>query len=103
MTDFEKKIAEHEEAIKALREEQARVVANSNEAKLANALHDLRCVYNHTDQCGWHYEIHNGVADWSRGAHARYLESARKAIRALNLKNYDFDQILDFLKALKEI
>jgi hypothetical protein len=47
--------------------------------EIAILLHDL-CQYSHTDQCGWEYEITNGVHDWSGNTHKTYVKLARKAM-----------------------
>lgn len=46
--------------------------------KLAIELHSLRCHSNHTDQCGWGYEISEDGHDWSRSTHIRYYEDAER-------------------------
>lgn len=51
--------------------------ATDSEQKLAEELHEVLCRWNHTDGCGWHYEIKDGVADWSRYDHANYLKRAK--------------------------
>ena len=43
---------------------------------LAALLHDKLCKDNHTDGCGWFYEIRNGVHEWNRDTHAGWLNKA---------------------------
>ncbi len=51
--------------------------ALDSEQKLAVELHEALCTWNHTDGCGWHYEVKDGIADWSRYDHANYLKRAK--------------------------
>ena len=101
MKDYNGEIAYHEAIIKSLRDEQKRFINSSPEAKLAVALHDIQCHWNHTDQCGWFYEFENNEPDWDRDAHATYLDKARKVISAM--PDADFDDVIAFMKVLKEI
>lgn len=48
---------------------------------LACTLHSKNCSSNHTDGCGWYYEMHRGVHDWTGHAHQRYLEQARDILK----------------------
>jgi hypothetical protein len=62
-------------------ERDSRIMSESLAGKLAILIHDHSCGYNHTDGCGWMYEMKNGLHDWNHGeAHYPYLEKARKAI-----------------------
>lgn len=74
--DFDSKIARLERQIAQLREEKAQAERMSPERKLATALHDLMCHYNHTDGCDWYYS-----KNFDSHAHGVYLEKARKMIR----------------------
>lgn len=49
----------------------------SPEESIAVQLHDLCCQHNHTDGCGWFYEISNGIHDWGGQTHKRWLHTAR--------------------------
>jgi len=68
------------------------------EQRLACELHSMMCTWNHTDGCGWFYEIHKNVHDWNRGDHARWLEKARKLKTVMPNGNPE-----EFIKAYKAI
>ena len=78
------KIAEAEKELKALREEQKL----PNNIKLATALHEIMCHYNHTDGCGWYYE------NWNVMGYIR-MEYLKKANTIL--------KVVDFETAMKVI
>jgi len=53
------------------------------ECVLAVELHKMFCHWNHTDECGWFYEIATGphfaiIADWSLPSHKSWLGKAKK-------------------------
>lgn len=84
MSDLSKKITALEDELENLRRqkmiEDAERVKRTPEQNLAIALHDLLCTWNHTNGCGWFYEVKGDVHDFSRssGAHGVYLAKARK-------------------------
>lgn len=45
--------------------------------QLAIQLHEKLCTANHTDGCGWHYEIRDSVHDWAEGKHENWNEHSR--------------------------
>ena len=57
-----------------------RVFLGSREEQLAEFLHSNLCHYNHIEECGWSYEIKNGVHNWNGCEHKRYLEKAKKML-----------------------
>lgn len=74
--------------VKARREELERLERELEQAKsepadirLARELHDLNCTGNHTDGCGWFWEMHDKVDDWNARTHYDYLNRARTLIR----------------------
>jgi hypothetical protein len=36
--------------------------------------HDVLCRWDHSDGCGWYYEIHRGKHNWTGWSHARWLK-----------------------------
>jgi len=54
---------------------------SSETGQLAIFLHEKQCRWNHTDGCSWHYEIHNGVPDWSGHAHSKYWNIAAQILK----------------------
>lgn len=69
--------------ITELTEEHSHLVNMSPTDFLAIELHGLLCHANHADGCGWHYEINNGIHDWSRGDHVRWKSKARSSLANL--------------------
>ena len=57
-----------------------RETLGSREEQLAVFLHSKLCHYNHVEECGWSYEIKNGVHNWNGCDHKRYLEKAKKML-----------------------
>ena len=55
-----------------------------DEKALAIAMHDSLCNWNHIDVCGWYYEIHQGMDDWSMWSHEQYLMRAKTFIKLAN-------------------
>lgn len=53
---------------------------------LAIAMHQRLCRWNHTDGCGWHYEIKDGIHNWSGHDHARWLRTANQAGQRLRFE-----------------
>lgn len=39
-------------------------------------MHALQCKKNHTDECGWYYEIKNGRHEWSLPSHRSWFNRA---------------------------
>lgn len=73
-------------------------VSNSPAGRMAILLHKCTCHSNHTDQCGWYYEIDtNGVHDWNGSTHKYYWNKACLLIHA----GYDYDQVDKFFSILK--
>lgn len=63
-----------------IEKEQKNLESLSPEERIAVQLHDAKCTWNHTDGCGWYYEVSKGVHNWSGSSHAAYLRSAQKLV-----------------------
>lgn len=97
---IQNRLAEIESERAELLAEQERLLNLSEDRRLAEELHSMRCRLAHEDQCGWYYEIHKGVHDWSNGwAHGQYLEMADKVMNLL--PDMSVDDILKVAKALR--
>ena len=48
--------------------------------RMAILLHKNLCHCNHTDQCGWFYELNGIEHDWTKWAHKDYLKKADRLI-----------------------
>ena len=62
--------------LKKLEDEREAMVTMPANQRLAIELHGGTCTWNHTDGCGWFYEMRDGIHDWSGSTHKRYLNSA---------------------------
>jgi hypothetical protein len=80
LSNIEKEIADKKAELEAL-ENKAKYFAEQQkyfpERVLAEELHGMLCHWNHTDGCSWHYEIENGVHNWTGNAHSNYLSKAK--------------------------
>jgi hypothetical protein len=63
--------------------------AADSEQKLAVELHEALCNWNHTDGCGWFYEIKPQSTDWSGYAHAEYLKRAKALVAEFPAIDHD--------------
>lgn len=73
------------------------------EQNLAIELHDALCTQNHTDGCGWHYEIQKGVHNWSGSEHAHWLGKATKFQGFCHTRQMSITAAIELLKFTKAI
>lgn len=70
----------------------------SNMEQLAVFLHEHLCSANHTDGCGWYYEI-DGIADnWLGWVHKKYLDMAKRIMEECS----DIETIKSIILAMKQ-
>ena len=93
------KQARLKEELAVLEAEEQRLLSLSDDARLAEELHSMQCRWNHTDGCGWCYEISKGVVDWNGHAHNSYLRKAREVMKVL--PDLSVDEILRVASAIK--
>lgn len=75
---------------------------NPNVTEIAVRLHAAKCNYDHTEACGWYYELTDKgtVHMWTRSSHNRYLQMAVKFIDSIG--GYaDARRALDGFEAIK--
>ena len=81
-SDLASKISVLEEQLEDLRRqkmiEDREIAARTPDQNLAIALHETLCNQNHTDGCGWFYEVKNRIHNWNGAAHQAWLGKARK-------------------------
>lgn len=80
MRNIDEEIRETEKKLNVLKDEKLGLEMSDPACELAIFLHDMTCRYDHTEGCGWFYEIKNGKHDWSRYAHQQELRRARKLL-----------------------
>jgi len=83
--EIDKEIIHLKTEIKRLEKEQEQLSNMGPEEELAVLLHSKFCRHNHTDGCGWFYEIDDGIHNWERNAHREYLEKARSLFQKTGL------------------
>lgn len=100
----ERELAKTEQALaeRKLKLAQARenLISLSPTHQLAISLHDKLCTWNHTDGCGWHYFIKDGVHDWGDYSHEKYLQKARMVMARLKCEPVTEHNVADFIKIL---
>lgn len=96
---LEKRIAERKKVIGAANQ---RAIEQGPHKDLACKLHSTMCRSNHTDACGWYYEMKNDLHDWTGHAHKRYLDRSVKAIEVASRHKIEPSVLIDIIEAIKE-
>ena len=73
----------------------------SPEQQLAKTLHNMFCTWNHTDGCGWFYEMKNKQDDWSGHAHSEYLGRAMRLTHACKEEGVEVSRALEMFKMVR--
>lgn len=68
--------------------------------ELAISMHDKLCHWNHTDGCGWHYQIKNGIHDWNEHDHRIWLNKAVLVMNMVKTQTITCENVTEFFKAL---
>ena len=71
--EIDKKLAELEK----LQQEVKKLEQIDPDKALAVMIHDAKCHSNHTDGCGWYYEMTNNVDNWTGYSHKEYITKSR--------------------------
>lgn len=103
MSENEIKIAELQKQINALKLEDAALKAMMGpEHKIAVQLHDTLCHHNHSDGCGWFYEVSDGIHNWYGSTHERYLTKARVLHNFCNTRHITADTVVELLRITRK-
>lgn len=108
MSDLNSQITALEDQLENLRrkkmiEDEAAKLLTPDQ-KLAIELHNFMCTWNHTDGCGWHYEIRGNVHSWDRGsAHDNWLGKARKISAFCDEHHTPIDAAIKVLKFASQL
>lgn len=96
MDEIEAEILEAEKRVADLKRKKNMVNQLSDAQRLAIELHN-GCRIEHTEMCGWFYEIdrRTGAANWNNYVHRSYLDRAE---RILSLTGSDADTIIEVIK-----
>lgn len=87
IAELEKEIAEKTAEIDRLKKAEEELDKLGVEYKMAIRLHECLCHHNHTDGCGWHYEIKNGIHDWNGREHQFWLFMTKNFYSRLAAEN----------------
>lgn len=97
--NIDDEIKEKEEQLRELKLRKKKLEAKVEPRhEVAQMLHSLFCHSEHTESCGWFYEMEDKIDDWSRSTHGRYLDKADRFIRLLGI-----DQAKKALNALSKV
>lgn len=100
---IDNKIAELNEELRQLHEQKCQLAEMNVNEQLAIELHSILCHSNHTDGCDWHYEISDGIHEWERASHARYLVKANKLILFARAKKIQIEDLIKTYKMIREM
>lgn len=75
----------------------------SPEIQLARQLHAMLCTWNHTDGCGWFYEMKDGQDVWTGNAHDQYLTKARVLTNRCKEHNITTAEAIGIYKLVKGV
>lgn len=91
-------------ALEKALEYQRLIDSQTPEEVLAIELHDTFCTSNHADQCSWYYEgdPRNGIHEWHKDTHSRYLGVARNTMNRLREKdpNVTYQYALELVQTI---
>lgn len=100
---IEEKIKQHKADLAKLEKDLVTAKLESPDHQLAKELHGMLCTWNHTDGCGWFYEMKNKEDDWSRPAHGEYLKRAQKLIHICDKDGIQVERAIEMFKLIRGI
>lgn len=100
---IEDQIRAHELELARLEQELENAKLESPECQLAKELHGMLCGWNHTDGCGWYYEMRDKQDDWNGDAHGRYLSKARMLTHKCEQEGITVESAVSIYKMIKGI
>jgi hypothetical protein len=98
---IEEQIKQHEQGLKDLQAQLIEAKLESPDHQLATELHSMLCNQNHTDGCGWFYEIKMKKDDWTGYAHTEYLKKAQKMICHCDEHKLDIASTITVFKLIR--
>ena len=87
--------------VKELEAQLAAVKLETPDQQLAKQLHAMLCTWNHTDGCGWYYEMKGKQEDWSGHAHGEYLIKAHMIMHQCDQRKISVDTAIEVYKMVK--
>lgn len=98
---IEEKIKQHKTDLAKLEKELETAKLESPDHQLAKELHTMLCTWNHTDGCGWYYEMTNKQDDWTGHAHGEYLKRAQKLIHTCDQEGCTVEKAIGMFKLIR--
>lgn len=98
---IEEKIKKHKQELKDLEQQLVEAKLESPDHRLAKELHNLLCTWNHTDGCGWFYEVKNKQDDWTGHAHGVYLKKAQMLIHTCGQSKISVEKAIEMFKLIR--
>lgn len=97
LKEYEKQLQLRRERVKAAK----KILMESSKVHvLAIKMHDKMCRWNHTDGCGWHYAVKDGMHDWGEHSHQHYLRKAHMIMKRLESGPVTCDNVIEFIDVL---
>ena len=88
VAEFDREISRLQEGREKAARDEAIFKALPLNQRVAIVLHTNLCHTDHTEGCGWYYEVKDGVHDFSgrgNGSHQHWLSRADKTLKSLRL------------------
>lgn len=100
--EIERQIAELQKQREIAQIEEDRLKALSVEYRAAIIMHNCQCNSDHTEGCGWYYEVHKNVHDFGGSSHKWWVAIATTVVRRLQhaLGPSSDEQVLKILEAV---
>ena len=90
-------IAGKQRELKKIEDELIKLEALKPHERIAVGLHDILCRHNHTDGCGWYYEVKDGVHEWNKTTHKDWLKKGVRVDDFINDNDITEDQLFDLV------
>ena len=103
IASIEADIAKRKKELVELEQTLTKAKLESPDKQLAKELHGMLCRWNHTDGCGWFYEMKNNEDDWTGHAHGEYLGRAQKLTHICESDGIAVERAFEMFKLIRGI
>lgn len=100
---IEEQIKKRQQELEDLEKQLVEAKLESPDHQLAKELHSMLCTWNHTDGCGWFYEMNGKKDNWTGHTHGVYLAKAQKLIHQCDQEGVSAEQAITMFKLVKGI
>lgn len=76
--NLDKQIEHLQGQIESLQAQKKHLEETDPRKRFAIWYHGKFCRHNHTDGCGWEYEVSKGIHDWKGSTHQHWLADSQK-------------------------